>query len=254
MVYIKTARQIDKIRESGRLASRTLDMITEHVKPGVTTKELDDLIHRFMVDHGAVPATLGYMGRRGSIPFPGSSCISINEVVVHGVPGPRRVEDGDLVKIDVTTVLDGFFGDNCRTYLVGNVPEVGRRLTRVTKESLELAIKEVKPGARLGDVGHVIQSHVEPEGFSVVTAFCGHGVGLRFQEEPNVPHFGRKGRGLRLNSGMIFTIEPMINEGASEVELQDDGWTVVTADGLLSAQFEHSILVTDSGAEILTSS
>jgi methionyl aminopeptidase len=252
MVYIKNSQQIEKIRQSGHLASQALDMIEEHVKPGVTTKQLDDLIHDFIVGHGAVPATLGYKGRSGSIPFPGSSCISINEVVVHGIPGARRVKEGDLVKIDVTTILDGYYGDNARTYLVGDVPRQGRKLTKATKKALDLAIEEVKPGARLGDLGYVIQNHVEAEGFSVVTYFVGHGVGLQFHEDPNVPHFGQRGRGLRLKSGMTFTIEPMINEGTSEVVVLDDGWTAVTADGLLSAQFEHTILVTESGAEILT--
>ncbi|MDR1486396.1 MAG: type I methionyl aminopeptidase [Deltaproteobacteria bacterium] len=250
LVYIKTKNQIDKIRLSSRLAAQTLDMITPHVKPGITTLALDKMIHKFIVDHNAIPATLGYGPKRS--PFPNSSCISINDEVVHGIPGSRKLQDGDLVKIDVTTILDGFYGDTARTYLVGDVCDEGVRLCEATKESLDLAIKEVKNGARLGDIGHAIQSHVEACGFSVVRYFVGHGVGIEFHEAPNVPHFGDKGSGKRIKTGMVFTIEPMINAGVHEVEILDDGWTAVTADGKLSAQFEHTVAVTDDGAEILT--
>jgi methionyl aminopeptidase len=227
-------------------------MVAEHLKPGVTTEHLNKLVHKFITDHRAIPATLGYKGNRGTIPFPASCCISINEVVVHGIPSQRQIKDGDLVKIDVTTILDGFYGDTARTFLVGNVPEIGRLLTQTTKESLDLAIKEVKSGARLGNIGYAIQSHVESHGFSVVRYFVGHGVGVKFHEDPQVCHFGQKGQGNKLRSGMIFTIEPMINEGIYDIKMLEDGWTAVTADGKLSAQFEHTILVTDNGSEILT--
>ncbi|MDR1546419.1 MAG: type I methionyl aminopeptidase [Deltaproteobacteria bacterium] len=246
MIHLKTVQQIDKIRKSGRLASQTLDFIGEHLVPGVVTKGLDKLIHDFIVGHGGVPATLGYKG------YPASSCISINEVVVHGIPDGRRVKDGDLVKIDVTTILDGYFGDNARTYLVGQVPEEGVRLATATREALNLAIAVVRPGARLGDVGWAIQSHVESRGFSVVRQFVGHGVGLAFHEKPSVPHHGRQGSGLKLKSGMVFTIEPMINAGVYEIKILNDGWTAVTVDGKLSAQFEHTVAVTADGAEVLT--
>jgi methionyl aminopeptidase len=252
MIYIKNAQQIEKIRKSGQLASRALDMVAEHLRPGVTTKSLDDLVHAYVTGHGAVPATLGYKGAKGSVPFPASCCISINDVVVHGIPGERKIMNGDLVKVDVTTILDGFFGDTARTFLVGDVPEVGRLLARTTEESLQMAIEVVKNGARLGDIGHVIQTHVESRGFSVVRYFVGHGVGLQFHEDPAVCHFGQSGRGVRLKSGMVFTIEPMINEGDYDIRILDDRWTAVTSDGKLSAQFEHTVAVTDAGAEVLT--
>ncbi|MDR1297147.1 MAG: type I methionyl aminopeptidase [Deltaproteobacteria bacterium] len=252
MIYIKNAQQIEKIRRSGRLASRTLDMISEHLRPGVTTGELDKLVNKYIVGHDAVPATLGYKGRGGNVPFPASCCISINEEIVHGIPGPRALADGDLVKIDVTTILDGFYGDTARTFLVGDVPEAGVRLCEATRKSLELAVAVVRPGTRLGDIGAAIQRHVEAQGFSVVRDFVGHGVGLQFHEEPSVNHYGSPGKGVKVKSGMIFTIEPMINEGSYKIKLLADNWTAVTADGKLSAQFEHTILGAADGAEILT--
>ena len=252
MIYLKTPEQIEKIRAAGRLASRSLDLVAENLKPGVTTGHLDKLVHDFIVGHGGVPANLGYKGSRGTIPFPASCCVSINEVVVHGIPGPRAVKDGDLVTVDVTAILDGFFGDTARTFLVGEVPDVARRLSEATEESLRLAIAKVKPGARLGDIGHAIQSHVEERGFSVVRFFVGHGVGLQFHEEPSINHFGQRGKGMRLQTGMVFTIEPMINEGDSRVKILDDGWTAVTYDGKLSAQFEHTMAVTSDGVDVLT--
>jgi methionyl aminopeptidase len=252
VIYLKTAQQIEKIRKSGRLASRALDLVGENLKPGVTTAYLDQLVREFITSNGGIPACLGYKGSKGSIPFPASCCVSINEVVVHGIPGPRVIQDGDLVSVDVTANLDGYFGDTARTFLVGNVPDVARRLTEATEESLRLAIAEVRAGARLGDIGFAIQSHVEPKGFSVVRYFVGHGVGIQFHEEPAVPHYGKKGNGLRLKNGMVITIEPMINEGSYDVRILPDGWTAVTADGKLSAQFEHSMAVTSDGADILT--
>jgi methionyl aminopeptidase len=252
VIYLKNSQQIEKIRKSGQLASRALDFVAEHLEPGVTTGYLDQLVHKFITDKGGIPATLGYKGSRGTIPFPASCCISINEVVVHGIPGRRKIKDGDLVTIDVTAILDGFYGDTARTFLVGNVPDVGRRLSQATEESLQLAIKEVKDGARLGDIGFAIQDHVEKKGFSVVRYFVGHGVGIKFHEDPNVPHYGHKGQGLKLRSGMVFTIEPMINEGDCGIMVLSDGWTAITSDGKLSAQFEHTMAVTADGADVLT--
>ncbi|MDR2301085.1 MAG: type I methionyl aminopeptidase [Deltaproteobacteria bacterium] len=252
MIFIKTPQQIEKIRESGRLASRALDLVADHIKPGVTTESLDAMIHEFIVKNGAIPATLGYRGSSGASPYPASCCISINEVICHGIPGPRKLLDGDLVTIDVTTILNGFYGDTARTFLVGNASETAKRLTAVTEESLKRAIAVVKSGIRLGDIGHAIQSYVEAEGFSVVRHYVGHGVGIKFHEEPSVLHYGKKGKGLRIQTGMVFTIEPMINEGVYDLEILDDGWTAVTADGKLSAQFEHTMAVTDKGVDVLT--
>ncbi|MDR0882029.1 MAG: type I methionyl aminopeptidase [Candidatus Adiutrix sp.] len=246
MITLKSRDEIEQIRLSGQLAADTLDFAAKHLLPGVTTGRLNQLIHTFICDHGAVPATLGYRG------YPASSCISINEVVVHGIPGSRVVAEGDLVKIDVTTILNGFYGDTARTFCVGEVSPRARQLAEATEKSMYLAIAEVRSGARLGDIGAAIQGHVEPQGFSVVRDFVGHGVGLEFHEEPSVPHYGRRGTGLRLKSGMVFTIEPMINEGVFNVRILKDKWTAVTTDGKLSAQFEHTVAVTPEGCEILT--
>jgi len=246
MILLKSDEEVDLIRRSGRLAARTLDFAAAELRPGLTTGALDKAIESFIRDHGAVPATLGYRG------YPASSCISINEVVVHGIPGPQVVREGDLVKIDVTTILNGYFGDTARTFCVGEVPPRARALAEATEKAMYLGINEVRPGARLGDIGAAIQNYVEPLGFSVVEYFVGHGVGRQFHEEPSVPHFGKRGTGLRLKPGLVFTIEPMINEGVHTVRLMDDGWTAVTTDGRLSAQFEHTVAVTPEGWEILT--
>jgi methionyl aminopeptidase len=246
VIHINNTQEIEKIRKSGQLASQTLDYITPMLKPGLSTRELNAIIHAYITDHGAIPATLGYRG------FPASSCISINDEVVHGIPGPRVFEDGDLVKVDVTTILDGFYGDTARTFAIGNISKTAELLAQTTRESMYLAIDTVKKGSRLGDIGEAIQSHVEAKGFSVVREFVGHGVGHSFHTDPNIPHYGHKGTGLKLQSGMVFTIEPMINEGQWQVKILSDKWTAVTIDGKLSAQFEHTILVTDEGSEILT--
>ena len=246
MIYLKSAEEIERIRLSGRLAARALDFAAAELRPGLTTGALDKAIHGFILDHGAVPATLGYKG------YPASSCISINEVVVHGIPGPRVVREGDLVKIDVTTILDGYFGDTARTFCVGEVPPRARALAEATERAMHLGISEVRDGARLGNIGAAIQNYVEPLGFSVVEYFAGHGVGLAFHEDPSVAHFGKRGTGLRLKIGMVFTIEPMINEGVPGVRVLDDKWTAVTTDGRLSAQFEHTVAVTQRGWDILT--
>ena len=234
------------MRKAGRLAAETLDMITPHVRPGVTTGELDRLCHEFITAAGAVPAPLGYRG------YPKSVCTSVNHVVCHGIPGERVLVDGDIINIDVTVILDGWHGDTSRMYVAGTPSTKARLLLDVTYESLMRGVEVVKPGATLGDIGHAIQVFVERNRFSVVRDFCGHGIGRRFHEPPNVLHFGRPGEGPVLKPGMFFTIEPMVNAGRPEVKVLDDGWTAVTRDRSLSAQFEHMIGVTAEGCEIFT--
>jgi methionyl aminopeptidase len=234
------------MRAAGRLAAETLDFITPHVRPGVTTGELDRLCHDHTAAAGAVSAPLNYKG------FPKSICTSVNEVICHGIPGDRRLLDGDIINIDVTPLVDGWHGDSSRTYFVGKVADATRRLVANTYECMMRGIEVVRPGARLGDIGHAIQSHAEAAGYSVVRSFCGHGIGKTFHTAPQVLHFGRPGRGPELRAGMFFTIEPMINMGGFDVVLLDDGWTALTADGSLSAQFEHTVGVTDDGVEIFT--
>jgi methionyl aminopeptidase len=246
LINLKTPAEIELIRASGRIASQTLDFLAEYARPGVTTEELNRLGHDFMVEQGAAPSTLGYRG------YPKSMCISINEVVVHGIPGPRKLREGDIVTIDVTAYKNGFHGDTARTFLVGQVSPRARRLVDTTQESMDLAIQICRVGGHLGDIGAVVQSRVEAEGFSVVRAFVGHGIGRNFHEDPQVPYYGRSGTGVRLKEGMVLTIEPMINEGTWEVITQEDGWTAVTKDGLLSAQFEHTVAITENGPDILT--
>ena len=234
------------MRKAGRLAAETLDMITPFVKEGVTTLELNDRCHQFISDHAAVPAPLGYRG------FPKATCISVNHVVCHGIPSEKRLVDGDILNIDVTVILDGWYGDTSRMYWVGEPSVKARRLTEVTHECLMRSIRLVRPGATLGDIGHAIQSYAEAARFSVVRDFTGHGLGQVFHDAPTVLHYGEPGQGMELKEGMIFTIEPMINCGGWAVKLLADGWTAVTRDRSLSAQFEHSIGVTADGAEIFT--
>ena len=234
------------MRRAGQLAAETLDMITPHVRPGVTTGELDRLCHAHILAAGATPAPLGYRG------YPKSICTSINHVVCHGIPGERVLADGDIVNIDVTVILDGWHGDTSRMYVAGNASTKSRLLLDVTYESLMLGVAAVKPGATLGDIGHAIQVFVERHRFSVVRDFCGHGIGRRFHEPPNVLHFGRPGEGPVLKPGMFFTIEPMVNAGRPDVKILDDGWTAVTRDRSLSAQFEHMVGVTETGCEVFT--
>ncbi len=236
------------MREAGRLAAETLDMIVPHVRPGVSTGTLDRLCHDFITSHGAVPAPLNYRG------FPKSICTSINHVVCHGIPGDRRLEEGDVLNIDVTVVLNGWHGDSSRMFCAGPPSTRARNLIDVTYEALLRGMRVVRPGATLGDIGHAIQSYVEANRFSVVRDFCGHGIGRRFHEAPNVLHFGRPGEGPVLRPGMFFTIEPMVNAGRPEVKVLDDGWTAVTRDRSLSAQFEHMVGVTDDGLEVFTRS
>jgi methionyl aminopeptidase len=234
------------MRAAGKLAAEALDMIGEHVKPGVTTGALDKICHDFILDHGAVPAPLNYRG------YPKSVCISINHVVCHGIPGDRRLDNGDVLNIDVTVILNGWHGDSSRMYVAGTASTKARNLIDVTYESLMRGIAVVRPGVTLGDIGHAIQVYVEAQRFSVVRDFCGHGIGRNFHEAPNVLHFGRPGEGPVLRAGMFFTIEPMVNAGRPEVKILDDGWTAVTRDRSLSAQFEHMIGVTPDGCEIFT--
>ncbi|CAA7621235.1 type I methionyl aminopeptidase [Magnetospirillum sp. SS-4] len=234
------------MRRAGRLAAETLDFIAPHVVPGVTTAAIDRLCAEFIIARGGVNAPKNYRG------FPKSICTSVNHVVCHGIPGDRVLDDGDIVNIDVTPILDGWHGDSSRMYYVGKVGIKARKLVEITYESLMRAIETVKPGATLGDIGHAIQSFVERHRFSVVRDFCGHGLGRVFHEPPNIMHFGRPGEGAVLEAGMFFTIEPMINAGKPDTKILADGWTAVTKDKSLSAQFEHSIGVTATGCEIFT--
>lgn len=234
------------MRAAGKLAAEILDALVPHVVPGVTTAELDDIVRRMTLDGGAVPATLGYRG------YTHSCCISINHVVCHGIPGNKTLKDGDIVNIDVTPLLDGWHGDTSRMYLVGDVPLKAKRLVDVTYECLMIGIEMAKPGNTMGDIGHAIQRHAEKHRYGVVRDFCGHGLGRVFHDAPEVVHVGRPGTGPELKPGMFFTIEPMINIGRPDVKLLDDGWTAVTRDRSLSAQFEHSIGITETGCEIFT--
>ena len=236
------------MRAAGRLAAEILDSLVPHVVPGITTDEIDAIVHKMTLDAGAVPATLGYRG------FTKSCCTSINHVVCHGIPGPRALKDGDIVNIDVTPILDGWHGDSSRMYLVGDVPVKARKLVEVTYEAMMRGIAAARPGKHLGDISHAIQSFAENHRYGVVRDFCGHGVGREFHSSPEVVHVGRPGTGPELRSGMFFTIEPMINIGKATVKVLDDGWTAVTRDRSLSAQFEHSISITEDGCEIFTKS
>jgi methionyl aminopeptidase len=247
-IKIHTAEDFEAMRRAGRLAAECLDLLTPHVKPGVITDELDRLAREFILDNGAVPSCLYYRG------YPKTLCISPNHVVCHGIPGARPLREGEIANIDVTVTLDGWYGDTSRMYLVGDVPTRARRLVEVTYEALARGIAAVRPGARLGDIGHAIQSYVEAQRCSVVRDFCGHGVGRVFHDAPNILHFGRPGEGEVLRAGMFFTVEPMVNLGKHQVKLLGDGWTAVTRDKSLSAQCEHSIGVTETGAEIFTAS
>jgi len=246
-VYIKTKEQIEGITRSARLASKILHEMGKLVKPGVSTDSIDEACYEMTLEHGAIPAPLNYKG------FPKSCCISVNDVVCHGIPGEYILQDGDLVNIDVTPILDGYFGDTNYTFYCGTVSEADKKLTEVTLSAIYKGIEQVSPGARLSNIGFKIQKFVERKGYSVVRDYTGHGVGLEFHEPPTVLHYGRPNRGIKLQPGMIFTIEPMVNAGDYPVYLdKSDGWTVFTRDGKRSAQFEHTIVVTDSGFEILT--
>src|SRR5947209_7711793 len=251
-ISIKTAADVEGMRIAGRLASEVLDMLTPHVKAGVTTEELDRLAHRYIVEvQGATPAPLNY-APPGYPPYPKSICTSINHQVCHGIPNERPLKNGDIVNIDVTVIKDGWHGDTSRMFIVGEGSIAARRLVQMTYEAMWKGIAKVKPGAHLGDIGHAIQTFAENNGFSVVREFCGHGIGRRFHEEPQVLHYGRPSTLDVLVPGMTFTIEPMINAGRREIREMSDGWTIVTKDRSLSAQWEHTVLVTETGYEVLT--
>jgi methionyl aminopeptidase len=248
----KSAEEIEGMRVAGRLASEVLDFITPHVKPGVTTGRLDELCHDYMLNvQGTIPAPLNY-APPGHRPYPKSICTSVNHQVCHGVPGDKVLRNGDIVNIDITVIKDGWHGDTSRMFYVGEPTVQARRLCETTYECMWKGIEQVKPGATLGDIGAAIQRHAESKGYSVVREFCGHGIGRRFHEEPQILHYGRPGHGMKLTPGMTFTIEPMINAGKRDIRQLADGWTIVTADHSLSAQWEHTVLVTDDGYEILT--
>jgi methionyl aminopeptidase len=251
---IKKPSDIEKMRIAGRLAGEVLDYVTPYVKNGVTTGELDRLCHDYMVNvQGTIPAPLNY-APSGYDPYPKSVCTSVNHQVCHGIPGDKVLKGGDILNIDVTVIKDGFHGDTSRMFVVGDASLQARRLCEITFECMWLGIAQVKPGGHLGDIGHAIQKHAEKHGFSVVREFCGHGIGTNFHEEPQVLHYGRPGTLDELVPGMIFTVEPMINAGRREIRELADGWTIVTKDHSLSAQWEHTVLVTDQGFEVLTQS
>jgi methionyl aminopeptidase len=251
-VVLKSAEEIGRMRVAGRLAAEVLDFVSGHVRAGITTGELDRLCHDYMVnEQHTIPAPLNY-APPGYPPFPKSICTSVNHQVCHGVPGDRVLKNGDIMNIDVTVIRDGFHGDTSRMFCIGEPSIQARRLCDVTYECMWVGIFAVRPGAFLGDVGAAIQRHAESHGYSVVREFCGHGIGRRFHEEPQVLHYGRPGTGLRLQPGMIFTIEPMINAGKAAIRELADGWTIVTKDHSLSAQWEHTVLVTETGYEVLT--
>lgn len=247
-VKIKTPEQIAQMREAGRLAAEVLELLVEHVKPGVSTEELDRIAHDHIVRvQKAVPANVGYKG------YPKTLCTSVNHVICHGIPSSTKVlKDGDILNIDVTVIRDGWHGDTSRMYFVGQPSVLARRLVDTTLEAMLRGIAQVRPGATLGDIGHAIQRHAESNGFSVVREYCGHGIGQIYHEDPQVLHYGQAGSGMRLEKGMTFTVEPMLNAGKPQTRLLPDGWTVVTRDHSLSAQWEHTIVVTDDGHEILT--
>jgi methionyl aminopeptidase len=248
-IVLLSSREIEKMRRAGRLAAELLAHLETMIQPGITTQELNDEAERWTKAHGAKSAPLGY----GKPPFPKSICTSVNEVICHGIPNKKQVlKDGDIINIDVTPIVDGYHGDTSKTFFVGTPSPVAQTLVEVTKECLTKGIEAVKPGGRIGDIGAAIQEYAESRGFSVVRNFVGHGVGRVFHCPPQVPHFGTKGKGKKLRPGMVFTIEPMINEGSYEAKLLKDGWTAITKDGKLSAQFEHTIAVTKEGVEILT--
>lgn len=245
-IRVKTAKDIEAIRRAGRLVVATLEMVAPRIRPGIATEEINTWVHEFTVQNGAVPAPLGYRG------FPKSVCVSVNEVICHGIPGERVLADGDIVNVDVTSILDGYYADANQTYFVGPPGPAARKVVGVARECLYRGMAMVKPNHTVGDIGWAIQTYAESQGCSVVREFVGHGVGFDFHEPPQVPHFGRKGEGLALIPGMVFTIEPMINLGRKELRILEDDWTAVTRDSSLSAQFEQTVLVTEDGCESLT--
>lgn len=247
MVTIKTEKEIEYMRESCRIVKETLEFVGKNIRAGMTTKEVDELVYKYITSCGAYPSELGYEG------YPASSCVSVNEVVVHGVPGDRIILDGDIVSVDITAEKNGFHGDAARTYLIGNVSEEKKKLVKVTEECFFKAIEGLQAGSPLYDIGYAVQKHAESNGYGVVRALTGHGIGRSMHEDPSVPNFGRRGTGMRLKSGMTICIEPMINMGTHKVVFNSqDGWTVSTADGKPAAHYENTVLITETGVEILT--
>ena len=251
-VTIKDAAGIEAMRIAGRLAAEVLDYLTPHVQPGITTDALDKLAHDYIVQvQQAIPAPLNY-APNGYKPYPKSICTSVNQVICHGIPNDKALKKGDIVNIDVTVIKDGWHGDTSRMYYVGEVSNPTKRLCQITYEAMWKGIQLVRPGLRLGDLGHAIQQYAEAAGYSVVREFCGHGIGQKFHEDPQILHYGKPGTGMALEAGMVFTIEPMINQGRREIREMGDGWTIVTKDRSLSAQWEHTVVCTDTGYEVLT--
>ena len=251
-ISIKNSEDIEKMRVAGKLASEVLDFITPFIKPNITTEEIDKICHDYMVnEQKTIPAPLNY-APPGHSPYPKSVCTSVNHQICHGIPGPKSLKKGDVINIDITVIKDGYHGDTSRMFYVGEPSIQAKRLCDITYQSMWLGINAVRPGAHLGDIGNAIQTYAESNGYSIVREFCGHGIGLVFHEEPQVLHYGQIGSGIELKPGMIFTIEPMINAGKRDIKMLPDGWTVVTKDRSLSAQWEHTILVTDSSYEVLT--
>lgn len=242
----RSSEYIEGMRKACRLAAETLDMVGGNIRAGITTDTINTWVHEYTLDHGAIPATLNYRG------YPKSTCTSLNNVVCHGIPDDTLLKEGDIINVDITSILNGYFGDTSRTFLIGDCSEDARKITAVSRECLRLGIEAVRPYGRMGDIGAAIQSYAHASGCSVVEKFVGHGIGRQFHENPQVPHFGRKGEGVRLLPGMFFTIEPMINLGDKDLYILEDNWTAVTIDGKLSAQFEHTIYLTDSGVEVMT--
>jgi methionyl aminopeptidase len=245
-VIIKTEEQIRGIRKSCKLTRDVLDMVSKHIRPGITTNTINELVHEYTISHGAIPAPLNYNG------FPKSVCVSLNNVICHGIPDETILRDGDILNVDVTTILKGYYGDAGRMFFIGDASEEAKRLIRVSKECLSIGIEQVKPYRDMGEIGYSIEQHAIQHGYSVVRDYGGHGIGLKFHEEPHVHHYGNRKRGVLMMPNMVFTIEPMINQGRYETRLMPDSWTAVTVDGKLSAQWEHTVRVTETGVEILT--
>ena len=246
MIHYKTEEEIKLMKESCKLAAEVLLMIEPYVKPGVTTERLNQICHDYIVAKGAVPSPLNYRG------FPKSICSSVNEEICHGIPSDRKLRNGDIVNLDITTYLNGFHGDTSRTFFVGSPRKKAAKLVEVCKEALQRGIEVVKPGAKLGDIGATIQNFAESHGYSIVREFCGHGIGANFHEEPQILHYGKFGEGLEIKKGMVFTIEPMLNLGKPDMKILSDKWTAVTQDGEISAQFEHTLCVTENGVDVMT--
>ncbi len=246
MITVKTPEEIALMRESCRVVKETLDFVGKNIHAGLTTKDVDDMVYRYIISCGAYPSSLGYFG------YPASSCVSVNEVVVHGIPSDRIIEDGDIVSVDITAEKNGYNGDAARTFMVGNVSEEKRKLVEVTRECFFKAIEGLKAGTPLYDIGYAVQTHAESHGYGVVRALVGHGIGKEMHEDPSVPNYGKRGTGMRLKAGMTICIEPMINMGTHKVVFHKDGWTVTTMDGKPSAHYENTVLITEDGVEILT--